>query len=129
MFPTFKGTADKLALTFDTVKTNNMSDFGDPMREMRPEEQALMQKYVEEGYDQFLTRVSEGREMTKAQVDSIGQGRVWLGQDALRLGLVDKLGTLDTAIRELPDSPTWTTTRWLIWWRRRTSGRPSSVPA
>lgn len=100
MFPTFKGTADKLALTFDTVKTNNMSDFGDPMREMRPEEQALMQKYVEEGYDQFLIRVSEGREMTKAQVDSIGQGRVWLGQDALRLGLVDKLGTLETAIQE-----------------------------
>lgn len=100
MFPTFKGTADKLALTFDTVKTNKMSDFGDVTREMRPEEQALMQKYVEEGYDQFLTRVSEGREMTKAQVDSIGQGRVWLGQDALRLGLVDKLGTLETAIQE-----------------------------
>lgn len=100
MFPSFKGTADKLALTFDTVKTGEMSDFGDVTRDMRPEEQALMQKYVEEGYDQFLTRVATGRGMTKEQVDSIGQGRVWLGQDALRLGLVDKLGTLQTAIDE-----------------------------
>lgn len=100
MFPSFEGTAEKLALTFDTVKTNKMSDFGDVTRAMRPEEQALLQRYIEEGYDQFIGRVAEGRGMTKEQVDSIGQGRVWLGQDAVKLGLVDKLGTLDTAIEE-----------------------------
>lgn len=100
MFPSFEGTLDKLALTYDTVKTGKMADFGDTRRDMRPEELALMQRYVEEGYDKFITRVAEGRGMTKARVDSIGQGRVWLGQDALRLGLVDKLGTLDTAIDE-----------------------------
>lgn len=59
-----------------------------------------MQSYVERGYNRFLKIVADGRKMSTAQVDSIGQGRVWLGSDALKIKLVDKLGTLDDAVKK-----------------------------
>jgi protease-4 len=54
---------------------------------------------VESIYDTFITRVSEGRNLSKEYIDSIGQGRVWTGRDALELGLIDVLGGLETAIK------------------------------
>ena len=60
---------------------------------------AFAQEGVEKIYDVFITRVANGRKMTKTQVDAIGQGRVWSGQDALKIGLVDKIGGMDDAIK------------------------------
>ena len=71
-----------------------------PARPLNADESAMMQAYINRFYDVFLTRVSEGREKTKAEVDVIGQGRVWTGNQALQLGLVDKLGGVDVAIKE-----------------------------
>ena len=88
----------KLGVTVDVVKTNAHSDAISGMRPMSEEEYNLMQGSVDKTYDTFLTRVSDGRGLTKAQVDSIGQGRVWAGTDALHLGLVDKLGNMKDAI-------------------------------
>ncbi|MBQ8099462.1 MAG: signal peptide peptidase SppA [Bacteroidaceae bacterium] len=90
----------KLGLHYDYVKTNKRSDFtpGNYTRPMTEDEGALMQAYVERGYGLFLSRVSEGRGKTNEQVDSIGQGRVWTGEQALEIGLVDELGGLDEAL-------------------------------
>lgn len=88
----------KLGVTVDVVKTNAHADAISTMRPMTEEEYNLMQGSVDKTYDTFLTRVSDGRGLTKAQVDSIGQGRVWAGTDALQLGLVDKLGNIKDAI-------------------------------
>ena len=99
-FPNAAGLLEKIGITTDIVKTNNYSDLGDFTRPMRDDEKALFQKYVEQTYDLFLSRCADGRGMTKEQIDAIGQGRVWTGEQALELGLVDKLGDIDTAIEE-----------------------------
>lgn len=88
----------KLGVTVDVVKTNAHADAISTMRPMTEEEYNLMQGSVDKTYDTFLTRVANGRSLTKAQVDSIGQGRVWAGTEALQLGLVDQLGNLKDAI-------------------------------
>lgn len=100
MFPNFEGLTKKVGLSFDNVKTNKMADFGDGMRPMREDEKAVMQNYIERGYDLFLTRCSEGRGIPKDSLNLIAQGRVWTGEQALKIGLVDALGNLDTAIAE-----------------------------
>ena len=61
-------------------------------------ERAIMQKFVDRIYEEFLGKVASGRNMTRDQVDTIAQGRVWIGKDALELGLVDMLGGMDTAV-------------------------------
>ncbi len=91
---------EKLGLNFDVVKTNEASDFGALGRPFNAGEAAAMQSYVERGYALFLKRVAEGRKMEVAAVDSIAQGRVWTGRQAVSLKLVDKLGTLEDAIAE-----------------------------
>ena len=98
MFPNTAGLFNKLALTTDIVKTNRYADFGDPARPMTDDEKALIQGYIERGYDTFLTRCSEGRGVSKADIDSIGQGRVWTGEQALKIGLVDELGGIEHAV-------------------------------
>ena len=93
---------DKLGFKYDKVNTNKMSDFylGNFTRPLTPAEGDLIQSKVERGYQLFLSRVAEGRKMSIAQVDSIGQGRVWTGEQAIRIGLVDKLGTLEDAVKQ-----------------------------
>jgi protease-4 len=98
LFPNFAGLFDKLDVTTDIVKTNRYSDFGDLSRPMRDDEKALMQGYVERFYDVFLTRCSDGRGMTKEAINTIAEGRVWTGKQALEIGLVDEIGDLDRAI-------------------------------
>lgn len=88
----------KIGVHFDMVKTNKSADFGTMARGFNAEEGAAMQAMVERGYKLFISRVAAGRKMTTARVDSIGQGRVWTGQQALGLGLVDKIGTLEDAV-------------------------------
>lgn len=89
---------DKLGLHFDIVKTNKSADFGAQGRAFNAEEANVMQQYVNRGYRLFISRVAAGRGLTPEQVDRIGQGRVWTGSQALKIKLVDKLGTLDDAI-------------------------------
>jgi protease-4 len=98
LFPNVSGLFDKLALTTDGVKTNRYADLGDASRPMTADEMALFQGFVERGYDVFLTRCAEGRDMSKEAIDAIGQGRVWTGAQALEIGLVDELGGVDRAI-------------------------------
>lgn len=100
MFPNVEGLTKKVGLTFDNVKTNKHADFGDLTRPMRSDEKAILQNYIERGYDLFLTRCSDGRGISKDSLDMIAQGRVWTGNQALKIGLVDAIGGIDTAIEE-----------------------------
>ena len=90
---------EKLGLRNDVVKTNDAADFGNIYRPFNAAESAALQGYVNRGYALFLKRVAQGRGMTTEAVDRIAQGRVWTGEQALRLKLVDQLGNLDDAIR------------------------------
>lgn len=89
---------DKLGLNFDAVKTNRHADFGTLSRPFNPEETALMQKYIENGYQLFLKRVSEGRGLSLKQTAQLAEGRVWTGAQALKNGLADRTGSLQTAL-------------------------------
>ena len=89
---------NKFGITVDTVNTNKYSDVGNAMRLATPTESAYIQKSVEQVYSTFMTRVADGRKLTIAAVDSIGQGRIWTGADAKNIGLVDELGGLNDAI-------------------------------
>ncbi len=89
---------DKLGITTDVVKTNQNSDLLTLTRPMTGYEKELMQNYIVKGYDTFLSHVAEGRHMTKEAVDSIGQGRVWSGENAMEIGLIDEFGGLQDAI-------------------------------
>lgn len=101
LFPDMSGLlTEKLGVRFDEVKTNRNSTFS-PVGTARPlnaEETAYLQTYINRGYALFRQRVADGRRMPVAAVEKIAQGRVWLGQDAKPLRLVDELGTLDVAI-------------------------------
>ncbi|HIE73634.1 MAG TPA: signal peptide peptidase SppA [Flavobacteriales bacterium] len=89
---------NKLGITIDTVNTSKHADFGGMHRRLTSFERAKIQDHVEDIYATFISHVAEGRNMSTAAVDDIGQGRVWTGYDAKRLGLVDVLGGLETAI-------------------------------
>ena len=90
----------KLGLHFDAVSTNKAYDLEPATGHLSPAAGAAMQAYVDRGYKLFISRVAAGRHMTAQRVNEIGQGRVWTGQQALALKLVDRLGTLDDAIVE-----------------------------
>ena len=89
----------KVGVKFDVVKTNALSDLGTMSRAMNAEEGQLMQSMVERGYETFTGRVAMGRKMKIERVKEIAEGRVWTGEQAKELGLVDKLGNLDAAIK------------------------------
>ncbi len=90
---------EKLGLTVDVVKTNAHSDIGTQFRAMTNDERNVIQHEVEQIYDVFITHVSEGRKIPKEQVDSVGQGRVWSGENALGIKLIDTYGGLNEAIK------------------------------
>ena len=89
---------NKIGLTFDTYETNAHADMMSITKPLDAEEMKAMQDIIADIYDDFTSKVAAGRGKTQAQVDSIGQGRVWSGEDALQLGLVDELGGLNQAI-------------------------------
>lgn len=89
----------KLGLTTETVNTNTNSDFPSVYRPMNSYEKDVMQMTVEKVYSDFVTKVAEGRNMTFENVDNIGQGRVWSGTGAMKIGLVDEMGGLNSAIK------------------------------
>jgi protease IV len=90
---------NKLGITTDVVKTGEYADFLNPTRDIPETEKAIMQKKVEEGYDTFISRVAEGRGMSRDQVIEVAGGRVWSGTKAKQNGLVDVLGSYEDAIK------------------------------
>jgi len=94
---------EKLGLTTEIVSTNKNSDFPSIVRPMNTYEKEVMQKSVEDAYSDFVGKVANGRKMTAASVDSIGQGRVWTGTSANKIGLVDEMGGLKAAIKGAAD--------------------------
>lgn len=100
VFPNVEGLTNKIGLTFDNVKTHQHADFGDISRPMRTDEKEILQSYVERGYDLFLRRCAEGRNLSIDSINNIAQGRVWTGNQALKIGLVDEIGGIDDAINE-----------------------------
>ncbi|WP_354624474.1 signal peptide peptidase SppA [Psychromonas sp. MME2] len=99
MFASIDKALNKFGIYNDGIGTNELSTLN-PTRALNPELAEIMQLGIEHGYQQFLTVVAEGRNMSIADVDKIAQGRVWTGQDALQYHLVDKLGNLQDAINE-----------------------------
>ena len=89
---------EKLGLSFDVVKTNKYSDLGAMGRPLNESECNLLQANVNRGYELFTGRVAQGRHMPQDSVKAIAEGRVWTGEQALKIGLVDKLGNLNDAI-------------------------------
>ena len=100
IIPTFEGTLKKVGLTTDGVRTTPISGQPDLLAGTNPATDAIFQAGIENGYRQFVTRVSQARHMTPARVDQIGQGRVWDGGTAHQLGLVDRFGGLSDAVAE-----------------------------
>ncbi len=90
---------NKLGITFDGVKTGQYADIMSTNRPLTAGERFIIQKDVNRIYDSFITRVADGRKKTKAQVDSIGGGHVWIGTDAIKIGLADRLGSFQDAIK------------------------------
>ena len=112
---------DKLGIKFSEVKTNKHSNFGAMSRSFNAEELALLDQYIGRGYELFRKRVADGRKLPVAQVEEIAQGHVWVGNDALKIKLVDAIGSLDDAVKKAaqlakvkeyytsnyPDEPSW----------------------
>lgn len=99
MIPNLEGFfKNKLGITFDGAKTHKYADMLTTSRPLNAEERLIIQGYIDDFYNGFLERVATGRNMTLAEVDSVAQGRVWTGTDAMRLGLVDEIGGLEDAI-------------------------------
>ena len=103
MIPNLEGTTNKIGVHTETVKTNEFADFGNLTRPFNERERELMQNYVEAGYDLFLTRCAEGRNMDKETLAQYAEGRVWTGNQAKEIGLVDELGGLERAIEIAAD--------------------------
>jgi protease-4 len=98
MIPSFEGTSRKIGISTDVVKTNEFADFGNLTRPFNAGESALLQNMVERGYDLFLTRCAEGRGMSKEELAKFAEGRVWTGNQAKEIGLVDELGGISRAV-------------------------------
>lgn len=101
MFPDFSQLlTQKLGVKFDEVKTNKNSNFGTRSRPFNEEEMSYLNMYIQRGYELFRKRVADGRKLPVDAVEKVAQGHVWLGQDALKIKLVDQLGGLDEAVKK-----------------------------
>jgi protease IV len=100
ILPNFQALSNNNGVTWDVVKTGRFADTQTLSRPKNPQELALIQKSVDQIYDQFLNKVSESRKLNRSKVAELAQGRVWSGQRAKDLGLVDELGGLDSAVRD-----------------------------
>lgn len=98
MFPNASQLAEKIGVTPQMVSTNPNAAFPSLFKKMDAVQMEQLQKYIEVGYDEFITRVATGRKMPDSKVRTIAEGRVWDGKKALTLGLVDELGELKDAV-------------------------------
>jgi protease-4 len=96
--PSLEGTSKKIGVYTDEVKTHEFADFGNITRPFNEKERQMLQAYIEKGYDLFLTRCAEGRNMPKDSMALYAEGRVWTGNQAKEIGLVDELGGVEKAI-------------------------------
>ena len=92
------GTMNKLGVTAEEVKFGRNADINSPFKPFSPEQRARLQDHLQGFYDQFVERVAQSRHTTPERIDAVAQGRVWTGQQAREVGLVDELGGLDTAV-------------------------------
>jgi protease-4 len=99
VIPTFNKTLSKVGIDVDGVGTTPLSGLTQLDRPLTDEARTLIQATVDHGYDEFVAKVAGGRHMTVEQVNAIGQGHVWAGADAQRIGLVDHLGSFDDAVK------------------------------
>ncbi len=99
IIPTISQTLSKVGVSVDGVGTTPLAGALTIARPLNPQISGLLQSQVDRGYQEFLDRVAAGRRQTPQQIDAIGQGRVWAGADAQRIGLVDRLGTLENAVK------------------------------
>jgi len=99
-FVSVKDLIEKIGLKGMVVKSGAFKDIGSPVREMKPEEQKLLQEVVENVHLQFVGAVSEGRKMDRNKVMKLADGRIFSGEQAKELGLVDALGNLEDAVEE-----------------------------
>lgn len=90
---------EKLGITVDVVKTNDHSDFGNPLRPLEAAEMRMLQEQIADFYQTFIEIVADGRGMSVEEVDKIARGHVYSGEDALNIGLIDEIGGLSDAIR------------------------------
>lgn len=103
IMPNFTEVTNKIGINVEQVSTNDNAAGYSAFKPLDDKYRAFAQEGVEKIYSTFVTHVAEGRKMTFAQVDSIGQGRVWAGSDAIKIGLVDKIGGMDDAIKYAAD--------------------------
>lgn len=106
MIPNLGEAADKLGISVTTIKSGALKDIGSPLRQMTPEEQALLQGLIDEAYNGFVEVVADGRDLPQERVREIADGRIYSGNQAEEIGLVDRLGDQDTAFeraKELAD--------------------------
>jgi len=97
--PNFKGLLDKIGVKFEVVKSGTFKDTGSPYRDMTSRERKYLQSYINDAFGQFVSVVAENRRLKKEEVLSFADGRIFTGQQAIELGLVDRLGDYDAAIR------------------------------
>jgi protease-4 len=119
----FAGLLDKLGVTAEKLTYGEMAGIFSPFRPFTPEEKKTLKVQILWTYDQFLTKVAEGRNMTKEEVDKVGRGRVWTGRQAKDLKLVDELGGLSTAVglaKRLAGIPAEEEVRLVAWPKRLT---------
>jgi protease-4 len=100
ILPNIKSIGENYGLNWDTVKTNASSDIFSVARPKSEEEIKVIQGYVNQTYDRFLSLVGGNRNLSKKEVEEVAEGRVWVGQDALEIGLIDELGGLSQALEE-----------------------------
>jgi protease-4 len=98
VIPNVKKLTDKLGVSYEEVSTNEKGGSLSLLRPLSPEEKQVLQVHVDEVYETFLRRCMDGREMSREAIAQVAEGRVWCGVDALSLGLVDEIGTLQDAI-------------------------------
>ena len=98
LFPNVQKLFSNIGITWDSVETTPYSDLATPFRQKTPDEMGVIQKYIDQFYQEFLEHVSQARNIPVDQVNEIAQGRVWSGEQALKLHLVDQIGGLQTAI-------------------------------
>ncbi len=97
-FPNFKKLMEKIGIEFTVIKSGKFKDTGSPYRDIRPEERQYLQAWIDNGYDQFLETVMRERELPRNEVLKVADGRVYTGEQAKNLALIDTLGTFEDAI-------------------------------
>ncbi|HYA49270.1 MAG TPA: S49 family peptidase, partial [Burkholderiales bacterium] len=119
----FAGLLDKLGVTAERLSFGQRADIFSPFRPFTPQEREVLKEEIMWTYDQFLTKVAEGRKMSKLDVHQAGRGRVWTGRQAKDLGLVDELGGLSMAVglaKKLAKIPAEEEVRLVIWPKKLT---------